>query len=222
MNRRDLLKATAVGAIGAGLTTTSKAQAPQSAADPNYKIDTGKIVPVLKPKEFAQKVLTNDEGNILYDNFNKELIIVYVEDKEKGFEGFRFFSENEFNRLELSKDQLKSLALKNLKNMLSDLTPYILDKVNYRYYRSVGMDGGAKYLSSLLLFPDFLKKELERLNESVVIGIPKDNQLIITSKKNKTGIREIKRYARMNYFLKGDKLLTNKIYLWDGRQFKKF
>ena len=192
------------------------------APDPNYRIDTTKIVPVLKPKKFLDTIVTNDEGKLLYDEFNKELVIVYVEDKEEGYEGYRYFSIKELERTVYSKEKLKSLAISNLKAMLSDLSGYILDNENYRYYRSVGMDGGSKYLSSLLLLPDFLMQEKKRLQQHVVVAIPKENQIIVISKKNKLGIREIKTYAAKNYFLKEDELLTTKMYQWDGTVLKRF
>ena len=188
----------------------------------NYKIDSTKIVPLLKPKNFLNTLVTSDEGELVYDTFNDELIIVYVEDQDSGYLGYRFFSANELKRIGYETGNLYDLSLRNLKAMLEDFSEYILDQEKYRFYRSVGHDGGGKYLSSLLLFPDFLEREKKRLRQNFVVGLPKSNQLIIVAKKNRAGIGEIRRYAASNYFLKEDELLTKKLYLWDGNKFKRF
>ena len=187
-----------------------------------YRIDSTKIAPLLKPKKFLNTIMTSDEGELVYDTFNDELVIVYVEDQDSGYLGYRFFSTNELNRIGYEKRNLYDLSLRNLKAMLDDFSEYILDQEKYRFYRSVGHDGGGKYLSSLLLLPDFLEKEKKRLRQNLVVGLPKSNQLIIIAKKNRAGIGEIRRYAASSYFLKEDELLTKKLYLWDGTKLKRF
>ncbi|WP_394751252.1 DUF1444 family protein [Spongiimicrobium salis] len=192
------------------------------APDPKYKIDSTRIVPLLKPKEFINTIVTNDGDEVVYEEFNKELIIVYVEDQNEGYLGYRFFSNTELKRIAYDKEKLRDISLENLKVMLSDFSEYILEQPNYRMYRTVGAEGGGKYLSSVLLLPDFLSQEKKRLKQNFVVGIPKENQIIIVSKKNRAGIREIRNIARMDYYLKKDQLLTNKLYLWNGSEFKKF
>ncbi|MAD96373.1 MAG: hypothetical protein CMB99_03505 [Flavobacteriaceae bacterium] len=192
------------------------------ALNPTYKIDTTQIVPLLKPKEFLNKTLTFDEEKVVSKEFNKDLVIIYVENQEKGYNGYRFFSTKELERIGLNEDNMHALALKNLQGLLPDLSEYTLDRPVYRMYRAVGKSKGSKYLSSLLLLPEFLANEKNRLNQDLVIGIPKENQLIIAGKKNKQGIREMKMYARMNYYLKKDQLLTKKLYRYNGEQLKKY
>ena len=85
------------------------------APDVNYKIDTLKIVPVLKPKDFIKRVVTNDEGEVLYDSFNKDIVIVYVEDKDSGYNEYRYFSSQELDRIGYNKENLRVLSLRNLK-----------------------------------------------------------------------------------------------------------
>ena len=192
------------------------------APDPSYEVDTTKVVPLLKPKEFIHSIVTNDESEVVYEEFNDDLIIIYVEDQNAGYLGYRFFSVNELKRIDLDKERLRDLSLRNLEAMLSDYSTYILDLENYRMYRNVGGEGGSKYLSSLILFPDFLDQEKRRLRQDVVIGMPEEDQLIVVGKKNRVGISEIKRYAAADYFLRPQDLLTKKLYLWDGREFKRF
>ncbi len=189
--------------------------------NPNYKIDSTQIVPLLKPKSILKKTLTFDEAKVVSREFNKELVIIYVENQEKGYNGYRYFSSKEMERMGLTQESAHQLALKNLKGLLSDLSEYTLDRPVYRMYRAVGKSKGSKYLSSLLLLPDFLQQEKNRLNQDLVIGIPKENQIVIAGKKNKQGIRELKMYARMNYYLKEDQLLTKKLYRYDGIELKK-
>lgn len=192
------------------------------APDLNYTIDSTKIVPLLKPKEILNTIVTSDEEQLVYEKFNDDLIIVYVEDKDSGYLGYRYFSTNELKRIDYNLEKVHDLALRNLKVLLSDITEYILDQAKYRMYRAVLAEGGGKYLSSLLLLPDFLNQEKKRLGQNVVIGIPKENQFVVIGKKNRGGISEIKKYAAANYFLKEEELLTAKLYLWDGTEFKKY
>ena len=191
--------------------------------DSNYKIDTTKVVPILKSKEFINKIVTNDEGELVYDEFNKDLIIVYVEDKEKGYQGYRFFSINELNRIGYNKKNLYNLSLRNLKTILPNYSDYILDQEHLRYYRASGGDEhGRKYLSSLILFPDFLNEEKKRLKQNVIIGLPQTNQMIVVSKKNRIGLGKLRVYASSNYYVKTEHLLTKKLFIWDGAELKRY
>ena len=192
------------------------------APDPNYAIDTTKIVPLLKPKEFLSTIATNDESDLVYDGFNDDLVVVYAEDQNTGYLGYRFFSSNELKRIGYDKAKLYDLSLRNLKAMLFDYSEYVLDKWNYRYYRNLGGEGGSKYLASLILLPDFIDHELKRLKQNFIVALPENNQLIVISRKNRAGIREIKSYAASDYFLRADHLLTKKLFLWDGKEFKRF
>ncbi|MCI4671773.1 MAG: DUF1444 family protein [Bacteroidia bacterium] len=192
------------------------------APDPNYHIDTTKIVPLLKPKAILNSFASSDEGEWVHDSFTDELIILYVEDQDSGYLGYRFFSSEELKRSACSQENLHELALRNLNRMLPDYSGYILDQRNYRMYRNVGGEGGSKYLSSLILLPDFLNQEKNRLGQALVLGISGQSQLIIVGKKNRVGLFEVKRLAAAGYFLRKEDIITKNLFLWDGTQLKKY
>ncbi|MEL7003321.1 MAG: DUF1444 family protein [Bacteroidota bacterium] len=192
------------------------------APDPNYKVDIAKIVPLVKSKEFINTIATNDGSGLVYEKFNDDLIIIYVEDQDGGYLGYRFFSTNELKRIDYDRESLHDLSLRNLNAILSDYSEYILDQEKYRMYRSVGGEGGSKYLSSLILSPDFLNQEKNRLGQELVLGISGQSQLIVVGKKNKVGLREIRRIAAAGYYLKEEHIITKKLFLWDGNQLKRF
>lgn len=187
------------------------------APDPNYKLNVAKILPLLMEKKSTMTLATNDGKAVPYNDYNNELVITYVEDKEKGYWGYRYFSEEELKSSGVSKDSLNAIAIKNLKTMATNYLDYRLQLQHYHMYRNVGDEGIADYLSSLILLPGFLDQEQNSLGQHLVIGIPKESQLIIVGKKNKAGLRELKTYAAQNYYIKEDHLLTKKLFLWDGK-----
>jgi uncharacterized protein YtpQ (UPF0354 family) len=183
------------------------------AFDEPQHIATANIIPLIKPIEFMRE--TAIEGKkltapIVTDKYNDHLNICYAEDTK---EGFRFLTEDTFDSLNISRDSLYNLAIRNLLRILPDIETDRKDGV----YK---LTAGGFYDASLILVPS-LWQSLSMIDGDWIIAVPKRDFLMLTGSRNKEGIKKMKKIAAEDYQT-GSYPISEHLYRWNGSRFEQY
>lgn len=182
------------------------------------KIDIHRIVPIIKPISHLNdlKSMSKEQGHeqepwIIYEKYNDDLIIVYAEDTEKNI---RYFNENDFKNLNISKDTLLQFALNNLKS--------ILPKIERTGDNGIVMFvAGGDYEASLMLMTSLWTKENLPVDGEFIIAIPNRDLLFITGSNDKKNIAKLEKILN-DSFTTGNYPVSPYLFKWDGNKFLKY
>ena len=182
---------------------------------PQKPIDPSRIVAVIKPADYIEEAreLSNTEKGIslVFEPYNPQLVIVYVEDAETNL---RYLTPEDFEKLSISKDSLRKLAIKNLRA--------VLPQVERHENKGVFMvTAGGIYEASLLLLPTLWTAENFAVNGQMVVGIPTRDLLLVTGSKHQAGIAKIKEVIAESYPA-GSYPISNQLFKWTGQKFELF
>jgi hypothetical protein len=184
--------------------------------------DITRIVPVIKPKEYLNflKETHLKEGsskkdqktkNILYNvRYNDQLIITYAEDLEKGV---RYLSDEEIQQLHIEKDSLKTIAIRNLEN--------IITVTNRKGEGFQFLTAGGTYELSIILLKRVWKKENIAVDGDFIIAIPNRDLLFVVGSNDKQGISKIKEIAQSSFETE-QYPISKDLFKWNGDTFEKF
>jgi len=181
-------------------------------------IQINRIVPLIKPVEYIEEMKQvmnetpgGDELQLVYEKYNDQLIIVYGEDTDKNIQ---YFSEEEFNKLNIGKDTLLQFALRNLKSVLPDVQLMEGEE-------SFGVTAGGDYEASLILLTNLWTKENFNVNGDFLVAIPNRDIMLVTGSNNKNAIERIKTIVKDSYE-KGNYPISPFLFKWNGKKFEKF
>jgi len=84
------------------------------------EINTGQIIPTIKPSSYFEELRHSgvETPDLVWENYNEDLIIVYAEDKGSSF---KYFNNDEFEKLKIGKDTLRDFAINNLKDIIPEI-----------------------------------------------------------------------------------------------------
>lgn len=173
------------------------------------------IIPVIKPKEYLDdvKTLVSEAKSfpMLTEKYNDQLIIMYAEDSKTSI---RYLTEDDFNALAITKDSLKSIALKNFDTIVPDIQRHG-DQGLFM------LTAGGDYEASLILSSSIWTKENLPVDGEFIIAIPNRDMLLITGSNNKNGIDKIKKIVADSYHT-GSYQISESLFKWDGSKFVKY
>lgn len=149
------------------------------------KFDRGRIVPVIKTKEWlaVNRRALQERGvqqDFLTEDFNKELIVAFAEDSGSRTR-YLMASEDVGDR-----KALRALAVANLRRLLP--------KVEMR----AAQDGfflisaGGDYEASLLLLDDIWSAGQIKVDGDIVVGVPAKDVLLVTGSRNRKGLKAVR------------------------------
>jgi uncharacterized protein YtpQ (UPF0354 family) len=175
-------------------------------------IQKNRIVPLIKPRDYLD-ILQNSEKetSILHQQYNEDLIIVYMHDMEYSLSSI---SMEDFEKLGIDKDTLLDFSIKNLKEILPDIQR---GGENGSYY----IIAGGTFEASLILLETLWTKETFDVDGEFVIAIPCRDFLVITGSNNTAGIENLKSFAEKMY-REGDHNISPFLYKWNGKNFERF
>ena len=174
------------------------------------KLDRARIVPVIKDrawlKELAQSFAPGQEA--LYDDFNKELVIVYAEDSDTRM---RYLSTRDDVG---DRSALRALAISNLKR--------ILPKIEQRRHDDTIsiISVGGDYEASLLLLDDIWSSGQIKFDGDLVVAIPARDALLVTGSKNRKGLKAMR--ETVADLVKGPHHLIDTLFVYRNGKFVKF
>ena len=147
----------------------------------------------------------------VYEKYNDELLITYAEDTENSI---RYLTQPDVDLMALNMDALRSIAVKNLHSLLTNLKLHGDGSV---YMLTAGGD----YETSLILLNYLFTKQNIPVDGDFIIAIPNCDLLLITGSNNKAGIHKMKEIAG-RVFLTGSCQVSEYLYKWNGNKFEKF
>ena len=173
------------------------------------------IVPVIKPIEYIDEIKAlNKDGKsfpMITEKYNDQLIIAYAEDSKNSI---KYLTEDVFNTLSMSRDTLKSIALRNFDK--------IIPNIQRRGDNGLFMiTAGGDYEASLILLSSIWTKENFPVDGEFIVAIPNRDMLMITGSKNKNGINKIKEIVADAYKT-GNYQVSDHLYKWTGKKFEMY
>ncbi len=182
------------------------------------EINVNRIIPIIKPIDYLLYLqnLSKEQGQekepwIVYEKYNDDLIVVYGEDTEKSI---RYFTQDDFKKLEIDKDTLLDFSIKNLKTILPDVQIMGGDG-------SYGIAAGGDYEASLILMTSFWTNKNFSIEGDYIIAIPNRDLLFVTGSNNKAEIERIKAIVLETYET-GDHQLSPHLFIYDGTKFERY
>ena len=177
---------------------------------PNTTVNVSDILPVIKDERFIKSILEinpNFEKNHTYEKYNSELYIFYVEDTETNI---NYLTQEDFEKLNIEKSELKKIAIENLTNSIE------IERHGENGYFMLLADGN--YESSMILL-DIWNKENFKVNGEIVVGIPSRDLLIITGKNDTENIKKLKQTIN-EINENGDHLVSEKLFEYKNGKFE--
>lgn len=178
------------------------------------KIKVENIVPVIKHRSYLDYLaeLNREQGTeqeAVYENYNEDLIIVYAEDQKNSIS---FFGLKAFEKLNISRDTLKFMAIKNLDRILPKMERRGAEG---RYLLSAGGD----YEASLILMPGIWNQENFPVEGDIVIAIPNRDVLLVTgSNTQEKALKELEEMCADSYRT-ANHAISEKLFIWTGNKF---
>jgi uncharacterized protein YtpQ (UPF0354 family) len=191
-----------------------KAYATALASRASGKLDRARIVPVVKDRawlaETQQLFRSRQDGQEpVFDEFNKELVVVYVEDSP-GRMRYLWSAED----LGVARADLRALAVKNLLR--------ILPKIERRQHDDAFsiISAGGDYEASLLLVDDIWSSGEIKVEGDIVVAVPARDVLLVTGSRSRKGLKAVRAMAAE--LAKGQYRLTETLFVYRNGKFVKF
>lgn len=151
------------------------------------------IIPIVKDRGWLEEIRqsmqhlhgTEGQDNKVYDDLNDELAVVYAIDTPSNI---AYLNPEELESLGVQRDELRALAVRNLRGLLPGIEVHRGDLVNM-----VTADGN--YEASLLLFADLWEREREKLRGEPVAAVPARDLLLFADSANPDAVAQLRQLA---------------------------
>lgn len=206
---------TAPGRLVALLSSFAAAIGDKCTADCGGKVDRTRITPLIKDRAWIEDNRRNlkskqPELDFVFEDFNDELVIVYVRDAERRV---RFLMSNE--DLGVERGALRQLAVENLRRLRPKIEMHgDADKLAM-------FNVGGTYEASLLLFDSIWTDGQVKVKGDIVVAVPTRDALLVTGSKNRKGLAALRELAA-KFSAEGSNPISDKLFVYRDGQFKKF
>ena len=150
------------------------------------------IIPIVKDRGWLeeirlsmQRVGSGKAQENVYEDINDALIVVYAIDTPSNI---AYLSPDELESLGVQREDLRALAVRNLRGLLPGIEVHRGDLVNM-----ITADGN--YEASLLLFADLWEREREKLRGEPVAAVPARDLLLFADSANPDAVAQLKQLA---------------------------
>jgi uncharacterized protein YtpQ (UPF0354 family) len=177
-------------------------------------LDRTRIIPVIKDRQWLDELHNTLKAKgvaqqHLADRFNDELVIVYAQDDPNRM---RYLTTQE--DFGLSREELRSLAIANLKR--------VLPKIEMGRVGDVAlMSAGGNYEASLLLIDEIWSSGQIQVNGDIVVAIPTRDALLVTGSRSRSGLKLV-RELTAKFKAQGPYELTDTLFRYRDGRFTKF
>lgn len=169
---------------------------------PKELLNVNRILPVIKDKRFLkslEEINADFEKKHIYEFYNEELIIFYVEDRENSI---HYISKDDLQEINFPLERLYEKSLHNLQEQLQ------IERHGVNGYFM--LTAGGNYESSLILL-NIWNHENFLVEGDLVIGIPSRDVLLITGNKDSLNLHRL--YDSVKDINEtGDHIVSDKIY----------
>ncbi len=181
-------------------------------------LDPQQIVPVIKDRAWSKEMKraarargVNGPAEQVIEELNDDLVIVYAEDTPQNI---RYFGPKDLQAAGLQKEQLRALAIENLRRILPPP-----EAVNGPLVSM--LTAGGDYVPSLLLLDEIWSGDKLGVAGEIVIAIPTRDVLLFTDSNNKEGVKKLRELARKTA-ADGPYSLTDRLFVYRGGKFERF
>ena len=151
------------------------------------------VVPVVKDTGFVTGALKTIQaqgkepnGFFVREPLNESLDIVYGVDTENSI---RYLNQEEFSKLHLQGESLRSIAIENLRHLLPE--------IQMKQFKGLFIvSAGGTYEASLLLLESFWNKEQFGLKGDFVVGIPSRELLLVADSAEAGAVKSLLHFCR--------------------------
>jgi uncharacterized protein YtpQ (UPF0354 family) len=150
------------------------------------------IIPIVKDRDWLQEIrqsmlqMQGTEGqDKVYEDLNDDLVVVYAIDTPSNI---AYLNPDELERLEVPREDLRALAVRNLRGLLPGIEVHRGDLVNM-----ITADGN--YEASLLLFADLWERERGKLRGEPVAAVPARDLLLFADSANIDAVAQLRQLA---------------------------
>ena len=188
-----------------------------SAKDQDAPLDRSRIVPVVKDRGWLAEIrkVAQERGgkpmDNIFEDLNEDLVIVYAQDSPRNI---RYLIGDNLAELGLKKNELRALAVDNLRNLLPD--------VELRRGPLFSMiTAGGDYEASLLLFDDLWAGGKLEVDGDVVVAVPSRDLLLFTGSRNRPGLARLREVAS-KAAREASYSLTDRLFVYRNGKFERF
>lgn len=150
------------------------------------------IIPIVKDRGWLEEIrqsmrqMHGTEGqDKVYEDLNDDLVVVYAIDTPSNI---AYLNPDELERLDVSREDLRALAVRNLRGLLPGIEVHRGDLVNM-----ITADGN--YEASLLLFADLWERERGKLRGDPVAAVPARDLLLFADSANADAVAQLRQLA---------------------------
>jgi uncharacterized protein YtpQ (UPF0354 family) len=181
-------------------------------------VDRSRIVPVVKGSEWFRQ---NEPGmlhsgdattaDMFWEALTADLFLFYAEDSPTRI---RYLSRTELETTGIAGGELRSLAGKNLMNMLRDIDRHSLDG----FYM---ITAGGIYEASLLLVDSFWSSDYLPVKGDFVIAVPTRDVLLVAGSEDEEGISRMRTVVKKHFEIQNHRL-TDKLFTYKNGNLSEF
>lgn len=155
--------------------------------------DRAKIIPVVKNRAWLEETarMSREQGggklpDLVYDDLNADLIIVYAEDSAKNV---RYFSTGNLEKGHIERKELRKLASENLLRILPQIEQHEGDGLYM-------LTAGRAYETSLLLIDSIWTRFQKEVKGRVVVAIPMRGLLLVAGSDDAKAMDKMKQIVK--------------------------
>ncbi|RFM32462.1 DUF1444 family protein [Chitinophaga silvisoli] len=182
--------------------------------DQGTKIDPAKVIPVIKPASCLSQGAKDQAFPLVYEPYNDQMVILYAVNSS---EGFSYITNAAFESLQITKDSLKALAVKNF---YTATLPKI-HKGNSKSGKAYLFTTEAQYEAAMILFPQLWMKEYVDVKGDIIMAIPYPDYLYIAGSEDAEGIAWVKKELK-SVHMGGVQPVSKELFRWNGERFEKY
>ena len=176
---------------------------------PETELKIENSLPVIKDYRYLDEVnqlRADSETQQLYEKYNDNLYIFYVEDTETCI---NYLNEDDLKFLNITFSELREIAIQNLKN-------FEIEKHGENGYYMIIADGN--YEASLILL-DIWSQENFPVTGEIIIGIPARDLVLITGSEDFENIKRLKNTIQ-EINEEGNHIVSEKIFILQNGKFE--
>ena len=150
------------------------------------------IIPIIKDRGWLEEIRQSMQRmgsekvqENVYEDINDTLVVVYAIDTPSNI---AYLNPDELEALGVQRDELRALAVRNLRGLLPGIEVHRGDLVNM-----ITADGN--YEASLLLFADLWERERDKLRGEPVAAVPARDLLLFADSANPDAVAQLKQLA---------------------------
>jgi uncharacterized protein YtpQ (UPF0354 family) len=175
------------------------------------------VTPIIKDTAWVSEVQSSLKTKaahpmeLVYESLNPELIILYAEDSPKNL---RYLTPESMALAKLDKQQLRELAVKNLRRLVPDI----------QIHGDNGLfmiTAGGTYEASLLLLGELWQGDRMKVDGDYVVSIPSRDLLLVTGSNNRPALQRLRSLAKKT-LAESSYTLTADLFVYRAGKFIKF